>query len=103
MNAEAPLRSQKKTVIGPAQGLGQGPAQGLGQGPAQGLGQGQGPAQGPSDTRTKREEVCEKMNARHLVGRASQNPFLVHTTYLEDLEVQNNFLVPRNTTREAPL
>ena len=43
----------------------------------------------------KREEANEKMNERYLIGQATQNPFMTNNNYVNDLEVQMNFLTPK--------
>jgi hypothetical protein len=43
----------------------------------------------------KREEANEKMNERYLIGQATQNPFMTNNNYVNDLEVQMNFLTPQ--------
>jgi hypothetical protein len=45
----------------------------------------------------KREIANEKMNERHMISQISQNPFLAKNTYLEDLDIQENFLKPKNS------
>jgi len=42
----------------------------------------------------KREEANEKMNERYLIGQSNQNPFMTQSNYINDLEVQMNFLTP---------
>jgi hypothetical protein len=46
---------------------------------------------------TKREEAIGKINERELIGRMGQNPFLTDSTYSQDIEVQQNFLMPQNS------
>ena len=43
----------------------------------------------------KREEANEKINERYLIGQATQNPFMTNNNYVNDLEVQMNFLTPQ--------
>jgi len=43
----------------------------------------------------KREEANEKINERYLIGQATQNPFMTNNNYINDLEVQMNFLTPQ--------
>jgi hypothetical protein len=43
----------------------------------------------------KREEASNKLSDRYLIGQAIKNPFLVENDYLQDLEVQHNFLMPK--------
>ena len=45
----------------------------------------------------KREEASNKLSDRYLIGQAIKNPFLVENDYLQDLEVQHNFLMPKKT------
>ena len=44
---------------------------------------------------SKREEANAKINSRYLVGQATQNPFMPSNNYVNDIEVQMNFLTPR--------
>lgn len=46
---------------------------------------------------TKREEASAKMNERYLVGQPNQNPFRPSNNYIEDIEVQMNFLTPQKS------
>jgi hypothetical protein len=46
---------------------------------------------------TKREEVISKINERELVGRMGKNPFFTDTTYSQDIETQQNYLIPKNS------
>lgn len=46
---------------------------------------------------TKREEVISKINERELIGRMGKNPFFADTTYSQDIEIQQNFLIPKNS------
>ena len=46
---------------------------------------------------SKREEVNLKMHDRELISQCSQNPYLVQNNYIEDLEMQQNFLMPKNS------
>jgi len=48
-------------------------------------------------TSNKREIANEKMNERHMISQINQNPFLAKNTYLEDLDIQENFLKPKNS------
>jgi|AntAceMinimDraft_18_1070375.scaffolds.fasta_scaffold28593_2 hypothetical protein len=51
---------------------------------------------GFSNTGTKREDNFERMNQREMVAQTNKNPFL-SSNYLEDLQVQENFLTPQNS------
>jgi hypothetical protein len=46
---------------------------------------------------SKREEVNLKMHDRELISQCNQNPYLVQNNYIEDLEMQQNFLMPKNS------
>lgn len=46
---------------------------------------------------SKREDVNNKMSERELVGKSCYNPFLVGTSYIDDLTIQDNFLIPRSS------
>jgi len=45
---------------------------------------------------SKRENQFEKMNDREMMVQTNLNPFLT-STYLEDLQVQEQFLTPQNS------
>ena len=45
----------------------------------------------------KREIANEKINQRHLISQIGQNPFLMQNKYLDDLEIQETFLKPKNS------
>jgi len=45
---------------------------------------------------SKRENHFNKMNQREMVPQTNLNPFL-STNYLEDLQIQENFLTPQNS------
>ena len=42
----------------------------------------------------RREEANAKINERYLIGQATQNPFMPNNNYVNDIEVQMNFLTP---------
>ena len=46
---------------------------------------------------TKREEASAKLSERYLVGQPCQNPFMPTNNYMNDLEVQMNFLTPQKS------
>ena len=54
--------------------------------------------EGPDFIRTesKRETQFEKMNEREMMVQTNLNPFLT-STYLEDLQIQEQFLTPQNS------
>ena len=45
----------------------------------------------------KREEANHKLSERHLVGQLNQNPFMINNDYIKDLDIQQNFLIPKNS------
>jgi hypothetical protein len=45
----------------------------------------------------KRDQANNKLNDRELVGQVGQNPFHTSNNYLNDLEVQRNFLTPKSS------
>ena len=45
----------------------------------------------------KREDVNTKLSDRQMLGQVSHNPFLTSTDYVNDLEVQENYLKPQNS------
>ena len=47
---------------------------------------------------TKREEASMKINERYLVGQSTQNPFMPANNYVNDIEVQMNFLTPQKSS-----
>ena len=46
---------------------------------------------------SKREDVNNKISERELVGKSCYNPFLAGTSYIDDLTIQDNFLIPRSS------
>ena len=45
----------------------------------------------------RREDVNSKLSERQMIGQVSHNPFLTSTDYVNDLEVQENYLKPQNS------
>ena len=45
----------------------------------------------------KREEANNKISERYLVGQMKQNPFMANNNYISDLDVQQHFLIPKNS------
>lgn len=45
----------------------------------------------------KREDANTKLNERCMIENISQNPFLSRNNYLNDLQVQDEFLKPKNS------
>lgn len=48
----------------------------------------------------KREMANDKLNDRELIGQVRQNPFNASNNYLSDLEVQQNFLIPKSSNND---
>ena len=46
---------------------------------------------------SKREDANTKLSDRQMIGQVSHNPFLTSTDYVNDLEVQENYLKPQNS------
>jgi hypothetical protein len=46
---------------------------------------------------SKREDANSKLSDRQMLGQVSHNPFLTSTDYMNDLEVQENYLKPQNS------
>ena len=45
----------------------------------------------------KREIANNKLNDRELIGQVNQSPFHTTNNYLRDLDVQQNFLMPKSS------
>ena len=45
----------------------------------------------------KRQNMNDKLNSRYMVQQTNQNPFLSSTNYVEDLDIQENFLRPKSS------
>ena len=45
----------------------------------------------------KRSVVNDKLNERYLTNQVSQNPFFVNNNYVNDLNIRNEFLIPKNS------
>ena len=50
---------------------------------------------------THREDANDKISEREMVGQTCQNPFFTKTSYVEDLDVQQNFLMPRSSNEQS--
>lgn len=50
---------------------------------------------------TSREDANDKISEREMIGQTCQNPFFTKTSYVEDLEVQQNFLMPRSSHEQS--
>ena len=64
-------------------------------------------AQGPGlsgneifTTNSKRDSFNDKLSSRYMVGQIKQNPFMQKNNYLKDLDVQNNFLIPKSSNTD---
>jgi hypothetical protein len=51
-------------------------------------------------TNNKRELANDKINERMLFAQTNRNPFFTDHKYLDDLEIQENFLKPKNSNYE---
>ena len=51
----------------------------------------------------KREEVNLKMHEREPISQRNQNPYLVQNNYIEDLDTQQSFLMPKNSNYSKKL
>lgn len=47
-----------------------------------------------------REKMNDKLNDRYMVKQLGQNPFLSGSTYLDDLQIQEQFLRPKSSHSE---
>ena len=47
--------------------------------------------------KNKRELANTKLKDRNMISQIGQNPFMINNNYLEDLEIQQNFLIPQNS------
>jgi hypothetical protein len=48
----------------------------------------------------RREKMNDKLNDRYMVQQTSQNPFLTEDSYLNDLQIQEQFLRPKSSHTE---
>lgn len=51
---------------------------------------------------TKRDSFNSKLDDREMFTQTSQNPFLAGNSYSHDLQIQEEFLRPRNTNQMVP-
>lgn len=49
---------------------------------------------------SRREETNHKLSERELVNRSAMNPFMINNDYIIDLDVQDNYLKPKNSSYE---
>ena len=47
--------------------------------------------------KNKREECCERISNREWITQRSINPFLSNNDYIEDLNNQQEFLIPKDS------
>jgi len=45
----------------------------------------------------KRQNMNDKLSNRYMVQQTNQNPFLIGSNYVQDLDVQENFLRPKSS------
>tara|TARA_B100001063_G_C16768924_1_gene560345 strand:+ start:1179 stop:1481 length:303 start_codon:yes stop_codon:yes gene_type:complete len=50
---------------------------------------------------TKREDANLKISEREMVGQTCQNPFFYKRSYVEDIEIQQNFLIPQSSHEQS--
>lgn len=50
---------------------------------------------------TKREDANVKISEREMFGQTCQNPFFNKRSYVEDLEIQQNFLIPQSSHEQS--
>ena len=50
---------------------------------------------------TKRDKANEKIGMRQMTEQTNMNPFRTNNNYISDIEVQENFLRPKNTNDPA--
>lgn len=46
---------------------------------------------------SKREDAYKKLEDRELFSHKPVNPFMIKNSYVEDLDIQDKFLIPRNS------
>jgi hypothetical protein len=49
-------------------------------------------------TTNKRDIANDRINERIMISQIGQNPFLINNNYLEDLNIQETFLKPKNSS-----
>lgn len=52
---------------------------------------------------SKREDANSKINEREMIGQTYQNPFFNNTSYVNDIDIQQNFLMPRSSNDKSNL
>ena len=48
----------------------------------------------------KKENLNSKISDRYLVKRSFQNPFFLEHNYVQDMEIRNEFLIPKISEQE---
>ena len=48
----------------------------------------------------KREDANHKLSERYLVGQLNQNTFMINNDYIKDLDIQQSFLMPKNSNND---
>lgn len=51
----------------------------------------------------KREDANFKISERQMIGQTYQNPFFNNTTYVNDIDIQENYLIPRSSNDKSNL
>ena len=49
---------------------------------------------------SRREDTNNKLSERELIKHSSMNPYMIENNYITDLNVQDNFLKPKNSSFE---
>lgn len=47
------------------------------------------------ESNNKRQECSDKISERYLIQQRGQNPFISHSSYVNDIETQQSFLIPK--------
>ena len=47
--------------------------------------------------KNKREECCERISNREWIIQRNINPYLIQNNYINDLNAQNEFLIPKDS------
>jgi hypothetical protein len=53
-----------------------------------------------NDSKSKREECCERMSNRKWVIQRNINPYLTNNNYINDLNTQSKYLIPKDSNIE---
>jgi hypothetical protein len=49
------------------------------------------------ESNNKRQESSNKISERYLIEQRGQNPYISHTSYVNDIETQQSFLIPKSS------